>query len=254
VKHLFSAAALQAVRDANGVMPGNPAESFYVVPTSGGTLSYAGILSRAEKEARRNSLDDAGDDNFVDARETPSSPEMLQSLVGPKAKSHRGVDKGTKTMEELQMENDALRQLSDTLSKRLHMWEVNAQSSSLALQQSLKAMHQHNTGSPAASSAVPPSQPQILAAADSERRVKELEDIIRRSEKEADLVARENEKLKVTLGRYRERWDKLKEGAKIRRNLEVAAGAASPVPNADDELPATPIETPRLGGNEGGNP
>lgn len=258
VKHLFSAAALQAVRDADGVMPGNPAESFYVVPTSGGTLTYAGILSRAEKEARRNSLEEAGDDDFVDARETPSSPEILQSLAGPKAKLHRGVDKSTKTMEELQMENDALRQLSDTLANRLHMWEVNAQSSSMALQQSLKAMHQHNTGSPVASSAVPTSQPQLLAAVDSNKKIKELEDIIRRSENESDLIARENEKLKVTLGRYRERWDKLKEGAKTRRNAEVAAGANSParlgtpVSKADDEPPATSIDTPRLSGNEGG--
>jgi hypothetical protein len=41
-------------------------------------------------------------------------------------------------MEELQLENQALRALSDQLS-RDSTWEVNAQSSSMALQQSLRA-------------------------------------------------------------------------------------------------------------------
>jgi regulator of replication initiation timing len=168
-------------------------------------------------------------------------------------KPNRGTEKSTKTLEELQMENDALRQLSDTLSKRLHMWEVNAQSSSMALQQSLKAMHQHNTASPTASSAIPPSHVLAPTTVDSDRRIKELEDLVRRSEKETDRFARENEKLKGTLGRYRERWEKLKEGAKTRRSAEAAAGANSPaglgtpLQKPDDEFPATPVDTPKLG-------
>ncbi|KAL1962590.1 hypothetical protein VTN77DRAFT_9383 [Rasamsonia byssochlamydoides] len=266
VNQLFSRAALRAIRDVNGSMPGSAAESFYVVPTTGGTLSYAGILSRAEKEARQNSIDDGGDDDFVDARETPSSPEMLQSLSGTKGKAGRGPDKNNKTLEELQMENQALKHLSDTLSKRLHMWEVNAQSSSMALQQSLKAIHQQNTASPTASSAVPPSHAVIPGtapgtAAETDRRIKELEEMVRRSEKELERVGRENEKLKAVLGRYRERWEKLKEGAKTRRNAEAAAAAAaggnSPAGQGtatqqqEDDAPATPVETPKdVGGDD----
>ncbi|CRK48772.1 hypothetical protein BN1723_020649, partial [Verticillium longisporum] len=59
----------------------NPNESFYVVPTSGHTMSYANILNFADKEKRRMdaSLHVGGDsgrfeddeDDFVDARDTP---------------------------------------------------------------------------------------------------------------------------------------------------------------------------------------
>lgn len=227
VNRLYSRAALRAIRDNNGGN-GNTAESFYVVPTTGGTVSYAGILNRAEREARRTSFEEAEED-FVDARETPSSPELRHSTGGTKgSRLGRGADKLTslqnpKNMEELQMENQALKHLSDTLSKRLHMWEVNAQSSSMALQQSLKAMHHQSTASPEH----PPQQPSAPtpvaalpttpSAADHEQRIKDLEDMARRSEKELDKVGRENEKLKSVLGRYRERWEKLKEGAKTRR-------------------------------------
>ncbi|THC93142.1 hypothetical protein EYZ11_007385 [Aspergillus tanneri] len=233
VSKLFSRAALQAIRDTPGGGGGgvggvgNTAESFYVVPTTGGTISYAGILTRAEKEARRNSLEE-GDEDFVDARETPSSPELRQNFVGSKGKTGRGNDKlsnlqGPKSMEELQMENQALRHLSDTLSKRLHMWEVNAQSSSMALQQSLKAIHHQNIPSPeqqpqASSTVASPIAPlSAPSTSDQDLRIKELEDLVRRSEKDLEKAGRENEKLRSVLGRYRERWEKLKEGAKTRR-------------------------------------
>ena len=243
VNNLFSRAALRAIRDTNGGMLGNTAESFYVVPTTGGTVSYAGILSRAEKDAQRNSIDE-GSDDFVDARETPSSPELLQSFSGVKGKKVRGPEKNLKTMEELQLENQALKHLSDTLSKRLHMWEVNAQSSSMALQQSLKAIHQQNAASPAASAAVSPTH----ASGGTERRIRDLETLVKHNEKELEKVSRENEKLKNVLGRYRERWEKLKEGAKTRRSAEAAAGSNSPAGKLAalrDEDPAnSPAATP----------
>ncbi|RAL00193.1 uncharacterized protein BO80DRAFT_384003 [Aspergillus ibericus CBS 121593] len=235
---MFSRAALQAIKDTTGGGTGSTAESFYVVPTTGGTVSYAGILTRAEKEARRSSFED-GDEDFVDARETPPSPELRQSLSSAQGKAARSGDKfnslhNPKTMEELQMENQALRHLSDTLSKRLHMWEVNAQSSSMALQQSLKAMHHQNIPS----LDHPPPLPSIAASSvttgglssppitDHDQRIKELEDMVRRGEKELNKVGRENDKLRDVLGRYRERWEKLKEGAKTRRATATAAAGA----------------------------
>ncbi|XRM49150.1 hypothetical protein ABZX51_012029 [Aspergillus tubingensis] len=260
INKLFSRAALQAIKDNTGGASGgtgSTAESFYVVPTTGGTVSYAGILTRAEKEARRSSFEDAADEDFVDARETPPSPELRQSLSGaaaapmgskasrtPTSQSEKfsRLTQNPKTMEELQMENQALRHLSDTLSKRLHMWEVNAQSSSMALQQSLRAMHHtqnvpsldqpqsHNqsqvpspvatTGGGSAGISSPP-----VPATDYDQRIKELEEMVRRGEKELGKVGRENDKLRDVLGRYRERWEKLKEGAKSRR--AGAAGAAT---------------------------
>ncbi|PLB43229.1 hypothetical protein P170DRAFT_441683 [Aspergillus steynii IBT 23096] len=275
ISRIFSRAALQAIRDTPGGgsgaggPTGGPAESFYVVPTTGGTVSYAGILSRAEKEARRNSLEE-GDEDFVDARETPGSPELRHSFTGgSKSKSSRANDKLTtnlqnpKTMEELQMENQALRHLSDTLSKRLHMWEVNAQSSSIALQQSLKAMHHQNIPSPEhhpqASSAIASptaplsTQPSMI---EHDQRVKELEDMIRRGEKDLAKASRENEKLRNVLDRYRDRWEKLKETAKTRRaegrsstdtTATAMAGPSakpldSPIPSGDGSRPESENE------------
>ncbi|GES58034.1 subunit 21 of Mediator complex [Aspergillus terreus] len=254
ISKIFSKAALQAIRDSTGGGTGNTAESFYVVPTTGGTVSYAGILARKDKDARRNSLDVDDDDDFVDARETPASPEVYQSLSRGKGKFGRGSEKLTslqnpKTMEELQMENQALRHLSDTLSKRLHMWEVNAQSSSMALQQSLKAMHHQNIPSPEqhpqSSSAVPSPVSALSAPPVSEhdQRVKELEELIKRSEKELEKVGRENEKLRNVVGRYRERWEKLKEGAKTRR--AEAMSSADRQNRADTSLAPASIGSPR---------
>ncbi|EHA22311.1 hypothetical protein ASPNIDRAFT_213941 [Aspergillus niger ATCC 1015] len=269
INKLFSRAALQAIKDNTGGAgggTGSAAESFYVVPTTGGTVSYAGILTRAEKEARRSSFEDAADEDFVDARETPPSPELRQSLsgaaaapMGSKAAARNNntsqsekfsrLTQNPKTMEELQMENQALRHLSDTLSKRLHMWEVNAQSSSMALQQSLRAMHHtqnvpsldqpHNqsqgsspvttTGGGGVGAGI--SSPPVPAT-DYDQRIKELEEMVRRGEKELGKVGRENDKLRDVLGRYRERWEKLKEGAKSRRAGATGTAAAGATTSA----------------------
>jgi hypothetical protein len=186
-------------------------------------ISYAGILSRAEKEARREATEDTEDD-FVDAREDPPSPEVMrgrsrENLAGKKAMP--GTGKITnKTMEELHMENNTLRHLTDTLSNRLHMWEVSAQSSSMALHQSLRALQSQQV-SPSASTA-PDAR-----AGDLNARVKELEEMQR--------LEHENEKLKGVVGRYRERWEKLKEGARVRREGNGNGNGSanrSPVPPA----------------------
>ncbi|KAI9893359.1 MAG: 28S ribosomal protein S5, mitochondrial [Vezdaea aestivalis] len=93
VDHFFSKPALRAIREDRGH---SAADSFYVVPTGGGTIPYSRI--------------------------------GLQN---------------NKTSEELQIENATLKKLADVLSKRLHSWEANAQSSSMALQQSLRALSDH---------------------------------------------------------------------------------------------------------------
>ncbi|KAJ5805878.1 uncharacterized protein N7503_003480 [Penicillium pulvis] len=253
VNRLFSQAALRSIRDNPGSSPGNTTESFYVVPTTGGTMSYAGIMTRAEKEARRNSLED-GDEDFVDARETPSSPELRLSTGSSKTRTMRrgAADKLTslqnpKTLEELQMENQALKHLSDTLSKRLHMWEVNAQSSSMALQQSLRAIHHQSPEAAPHGSSVNTSPVAQMSVAnplsDPDDKVKELEDLVRRGEQELERVGKENDKLKNVLNRYRDRWEKLKEGAKTRR-AEVRSNDSNPsTPTGSSrtpEIPASP--------------
>lgn len=240
VTKLVSSAALRAIKDKDGQLnTNNTAESFYVVPTAGGMISYAGILSRA----RNGSFDEAEDD-FVDANENPPSPEEINYGKGSRPRkqsgrssmiSQRGGSKLSKTAEELHMENEALKHLSDTLAKRLHMWEVNAQSSSLALQQSLRAMHNHAASrhaSPSASTIHAPSMPGTAPSlmGDTDPRVKELEELTQRNEKELERVSRENEKLKAVLGRYRDRWEKLKEGARVRRENNAGGVEASKSP------------------------
>ncbi|KAL9111122.1 MAG: hypothetical protein Q9227_004385 [Pyrenula ochraceoflavens] len=229
----ISRAALQAVRDNNPSLGGNPAESFYVVPTSGGTVSYAGILNRAERDAMQlqggrhtrqlSNISEDTNDDFQDAREMPipsseASPEIGRDRRGRRSlKKEEKVVKGSvsnKTMEELEMENDALKRVTDLLSKRLHMWEVNAQSSSAALQQSLRSLHQQPQRS---NSPLRSASEGIETDDDASRTISQLEGKIRKAESDRERQKRENEKLKTVVDKYRDRWEKLKEGARVRR-------------------------------------
>lgn len=215
---IFSKAALRALRDEHGGpvagSPFNGAESFYVVPTTGGTISYAEILARAQQDAIRHNInssteaadygnyDEQIEDEFVDARETlhPASPV-----------SSRRPKPGTKTMEELQLENEALRALADNVCRRLLEFEMGAQTSSLALQRSIRAMQ---------GPAVSPSGPAESIGAGGDvngDKIAKLEEQVAELKREAERMGKENEKLKSVVGRYRERWEKLKEGAKLRR-------------------------------------
>ncbi|EEP79441.1 predicted protein [Uncinocarpus reesii 1704] len=174
VKKLVSSAALRAIRDKDGYFSGNSSESFYVVPTSGGMISYAGILSRAEREARRSSFDD-DEDTFVDARENPPSPETKNSMS-------RDKNKGTSP--------------SASASRRPLPGQDTTSSNQTAQVEMDK--------------------------------VRELEELVKTHEQELEKVARENEKLRNALGRYRERWERLKEGARNRREGNGSSNTARP--------------------------
>jgi hypothetical protein len=111
-------------------------------------------------------------------------------------------------MEELELENTALRQLLDTQSRRLQMWEASAQAQSLAFSQSLRSARAPTSGE---------------SAADDSAKVHELEEMLKTERAERDRLEhrnekmeRENEKLLAVLGRYREKWEVLKEGARRR--------------------------------------
>lgn len=237
--NLFSKATLRALDTTPGA-----AESFIVVPTTGGTVSYAGILNHTGNqthggipspiiEEAERSFDG---EEFVDANEEPAPPSPTTTRSGRRARPGsagslaaaaeygKGGSAGTggrKTMEELELENGMMRQLLDKLSKRLHMWEASSQSQSLALAQSFRA-HRPPVGSG------PSSNPQTPGhAADQsnvEQRLRELEILVESLAREKELlerenekVARENEKLLSVLGRYREKWEVLKAGARGRR-------------------------------------
>ena len=212
----FSRAALRAIRDERGLAA--PAESFYVVPSSGGTISYANMLTRTKREAARSlGLPDPTegehvDDEFVDARETPQPPSPAMNRA--RGKETRGKVATNKTMEELVIQNHAMEEFIDRLCKRVQEFEISSQSQNIALHQSFRMM-QSQALPPQISGAGVKSGGQRNAAND--ERLAALEDQLKTAQKENERMGRENEKLKVVVGRYRERWEKLKEGARIRR-------------------------------------
>ena len=197
---LFSPAAVRALREDPGTTALNTAESFYVVPTTGGTLPYAKILARHAQTHMQAlsapSRDDHDSDEFVDAQETPgNSPRM-------KRKSASAVrSAGGKTLEELELENAVLRSTHNELNDRLFQFEMSSQMSQQALHQSIRAGLK---ASPAA------SQVGGQVSGDVDSRMKALE-------RDMTSLRKENEKLKIVISKYRERWEKLKEGAKMRR-------------------------------------
>lgn len=234
---LFSPAALAAVREEPGnAALGAPGESFYVVPTTGGTMPYASILARHQQHpgghhTRSLSRDltalSEDIDEFVDARETPGPESPVRSRTkrgGPNQKS----------MEELQLENESLRGVLDEMSRRLWQFEMGAQMGSVALHQSIRASLNRGpsdgSGSPAASKD---------GATALDGRLLGLEEEMRRQKKEMERMGRENEKLKGVVGRYRERWEKLKEGARTRR-LPSGAGGAGGASGAEGALEKMP--------------
>ena len=224
----ISRAALRAsTRDGHA---GN--DSFYVVPTTGHTASYAQILSFAEKEKRRLAAaahaenpdlfsDPNDEDDFVDARETPmpQSPS-LQKTAKPKLSVHKLENR----IEEVVTENRALKTSIDKLSKRLSLFEMSSQKSGSMLQESVRLMR---TASPAREPSFGNAGGLNPGDEALRRRIMELEEQALMSDKEKERLGKEIEKLKSVVSRYRDRWEKLKEGAKTRR--EAGSGKDGPV-------------------------
>lgn len=171
---LISKPALRALREDNTAPLGPFAnnESFYLVPTSGGTVSYANILQNpnaphhphhAAQNPHLDSIDEGDNENgsglglkgssheeFVDARETVGPPSPTTSRrPRSQSKTKAGVSSaktiaagrgtGLKTMEEINVENEILKKTVDDQAKRLLMWETTSQSSYNALAQSFRA-------------------------------------------------------------------------------------------------------------------
>jgi hypothetical protein len=212
---IYSRATLRSLaRDGHG-----PSDSFYVVPTSGHTASYASILNHENKEKRRlaasihrgpdDNDDNEDDDDFVDARESqaPSSPTRKRLVRTRSEKDLRNV------VEELHLENASLKDVLDKVSKRLHAFELNSQSSHLALAQSLRL---RRPGSPLSASEVAGASPATTEEA-LRGRNRELEEQLAEMVQRMQNLEKDHLKLEVTVEKYRERWEKLKAGAKARR-------------------------------------
>ncbi|KXH42388.1 hypothetical protein CSAL01_04880 [Colletotrichum salicis] len=245
---IYSRATLRAI-SAN-----NPNDSFYVVPTSGHTMSYANILNFADKEKRRleaslhsgiggggggsggagDSLIEDDEDDFVDARESPSVMAPTSPGVRRRNAKPRTEQNLKNTVEELYLENRGLKDMLDKLSKRLHAFEATAQNSSLALAESIRL---RRPGSPATAglTAAPfttgggagggvgmSSTDAVLKA-----RNKELEEQMAMAMQRMEALEKENRTMARTLEKYREKWEKLKAGAKARRQAQGGAGESA---------------------------
>ncbi|EUC36364.1 hypothetical protein COCCADRAFT_88239 [Bipolaris zeicola 26-R-13] len=157
---LISKPALRALRE-DGAPPLGPNESFYLVPTTGGTVTYASVLRdpnapNLSANNQYNTLDDgsgslrgSSHEEFVDARENvgPPSPTRTRRPLsrgnpGTSVTTQLNIPAGRgsrhKTMEELALENDTLKSVIDKQAKRIQMWELSSQNSFNALAQSFR--------------------------------------------------------------------------------------------------------------------
>ena len=157
-------------------------------------------------------FDDPDHDDFVDAHETPMPPSPGFKKFGGKGKA-LGVKELENVVEELYIENKSLKDCIDQLSKRLHAFEMSAQQSSLALQESMRMMR------PSSPAPLPLASKGGELEAKMTRKIRSLEEQVEAGEKEMRKLAKENEKLQSVVARYRDRWEKLKEGAKTRREV-----------------------------------
>ncbi|RMD40433.1 hypothetical protein DV735_g4695, partial [Chaetothyriales sp. CBS 134920] len=227
---LISRAALRAVNDPRAHSIN---ESFFFVPTSGGTMTYAESLGRRGRTHTRipSTLSNISEDDFIDARTSLSPPGAKQGVV----KNEPMVD--GQTMEELALRNQTLQQQLDLVTRRLHAFEMSSQSSTAALAQSIRLMPKSPLASPAASrthhahgNQASTTQVSTATANDEtekpskqaanealNQRITELEELLRRNDAKTRKKDEENAKLRDTLLRYREKWENLKQGARARR-------------------------------------
>ncbi|KAL9580424.1 MAG: hypothetical protein Q9203_006308 [Teloschistes exilis] len=210
---LFSRAALRAVAEEHGPGSVGANESFYVVPTSGHTLAYADILARQHHERRQHDHravkpnGEAADDDdfegdeelFVDARETPGppSPEMTRRRGGKQKGGAAAAAAGTRTMEELQLENETMKTLLDQTSRRLLEFEMSAQSSSVALQRSIRQLSSNANKGASSDSAAGDGEREKEREREREReaeeRMRRMEEEVLGKVKEMKRMERENE-------------------------------------------------------------
>lgn len=269
---LISKPALRALRSDGGA-PLNPNESFYLVPTSGGTVTYASMLQGPSSQPHHlNPIDEGSgslkgsQDEFVDAQESVGPPSPTSSRR-PRSRSSAGQvtsqrsipagrGAGLRTLEELALENETLKSLVDNQAKRIQMWETNSQNQFNALAQSFRTRPPARLSSdPTAlahalslgANALPalpspplpgthPSAPQSPTTISTTttttttttptdpataKRIADLEArLTAQAHRVDDLstanahLARQNEKDKLVIARYREQWEKLKAGAR----------------------------------------
>lgn len=210
IKSLISPAALHALEEQSrrqglGGQVFGPGESFYVVPPSGGTASYANIISREQRYAarRHHHLSDINEEDaeFVDARE--NQPLRTSATGGPSGRALSSAQPAASShrVEELELENDTLKNVLDQMSHRLQAFERSAQDASMAaLAQSMASVRTTGAGAAHPGPSLHPDP------ADRERE--------RLMEEELQLAVKEIQKLRSQNGKYKNYLEKLKDSAR----------------------------------------
>lgn len=160
---------------------------------------------------------DGDEELFVDARETPGPPSPEMARRRGKGKVAGNV--GTKTMEELQLENEAMKSLLDQTSRRLLEFEMSAQTSSVALARSIRQLNLHNNDGNGSGGGGNGN-----GNKEAEEKMRAMEEQLLARVKEKAKMERENEKLRGVVGRYRERFETLKAGARAKRDEKGKSG------------------------------
>ncbi|KKA30779.1 hypothetical protein TD95_004405 [Thielaviopsis punctulata] len=209
---IYSGATVRAMQG----LPSN--ESFYVVPPSGHTVSYANILSYADKEKRRltasqhggssTPTSDDAETDFVDASEGLESQQKMRSS------RLRSNDNDLQlVVDELRHQNENLNNVVGTLQKRLQLFEASAQNltESRIMRPKSPSESSSNLRIPSPSHAGPYTE-------DNLKRVNfDLEQKLNDAHKRMAVLEKDNEKLQKKLRKYIEQWESLKESAKARR-------------------------------------
>ncbi|KAF2763582.1 hypothetical protein EJ05DRAFT_43733 [Pseudovirgaria hyperparasitica] len=250
ITNIFSRATLRAVQGAPG--NGTAAESFYHVPTSGGTTSYAQMLRQDRSAAEPRASASTDHDEFVDASETPYPPSPQHSRHGARLSSSilrntplaGGRNIRGKTQEELELETKQQREIIDNLSKRLLLFETHSQSQRLALAQSMHSQRPPSrSGDKRDATADVPPVPPLPKAVESpyidtdastkpsvvDSQVDELQASIVALQRENARLARESEKRAAVITQYRQKWEGLKSAARKRQRESTAMDQSTSV-------------------------
>ncbi|KAH9827674.1 hypothetical protein Tdes44962_MAKER00400 [Teratosphaeria destructans] len=214
VKRIFSKAALEAVEEDNRSRGKHghfgPAESFYVVPSTGMTQSFAQI---AKRHSGLGDLAEEDEGEFVDAREAQAPPSPKHHRSGSSAQKSRRSSSAQHTQEEIELENATMKETLSHMAERLRQFEMHAQDANMAALT-------HSVASVRAAGAT--------GAGDAER-IKLLEQEAERRAEEyrklEALAAKQEKQLKL----YKVKYDGLKEGAKAKQKAKEAELAAAKV-------------------------
>ena len=217
VKKIFSKAALDAIEDehrqrgtfGNGF---GPAESFYVVPSTGGTKLYSKVGVQDEQQAEDE------EPEFVDAKEAPGPPSPT---VARFSHQQRGSFGSPRTQEELELENSTLKQTLEQVAGRLAAFEAHAQDASMAaVTQSMASLRAEPSGTPSDAAV--------------QERLRQLERQVEQQTEDRQKLESHTAKLEKMNRKWKAKWDDIQTRAKERTKAKRESGTG--VKTDEDEV------------------